>query len=420
MKKLISLLLCTILLASTFTSCAFLPPIFPNSPDPDTEEFGSDGAEGPTEDGSGDAATPDEELESLKRKLAGDWSMYLMKKESMCLRMLWMVEYLEDFYGDPNVATLNKARAAVSAILNEFSYMTPPEYNVTPEQHTQLITAGCDVSGFLVELNRLESIKESYIDTCQNLNAELYASVFFLPLLECTKAYTDYLTDSIDNEMQMSAVYTDALIFSLQSETIRGDFRQYLKENAPLLNEYLPTFSTNETVISMRMNDALDDLEELTEELNILVGREDLENRHLEEVLQDPTGEQFAALRLNLPDGAAFPLPAFLRFEKANYTYYYSGEDGELQPVLSETPISFVPNRIVLKMPDVTKPEYQKYVLCLVELDCELLSVDDTATAYRSTFKVGSSYVVTELEDGTATITVLGDDAYGVPMYCYP
>ncbi len=417
MKKLIVTLALLLIATLLFSACGALDSLIPSNPPTDdtAPNTPADQPDDPPEDQPEDQ--PDNQYEDLKRKLAGDWSMYLTRKEKMCADMYWMIDYIERFYENPTWETLARARVALGAVRSEIEALSMPTYSIPVEKHAQLISAGYDITGMWEELHRLESIQAEWLSYCDALIGELYSNIFFTPLYECSKEYTGYVKTTVDIERELTACDTDKLMLVMNSETLSNDFMAYLKENTPLLVEYLPEFSSDLTAIEQRANATLDKMEASINLLNVIYGKQSVAVDQFYEVYSDL--DQFDALMLRLPgEGYALPLPSFLDFTKvkeASVLYMDENDDVHYASVGEE--ITFTPNTYYLEFAGVTKDYYDAYRLYLDAIGVTCMESVETATGGKAYYLIDQEYVIVILENGNLTIEVMGQAIYPIAWF---
>lgn len=419
MKRLVTIISMLLVATLLFSACGAPVTDTPEPPADDTMPDTPDDQPGDQpDDQPGDQPDdqpddqPNDQYEDLKRTLAGDWSMYLTRKEKMCKDMYWLIDHIERFYENPSWDTLALARVALGAVRDELEALSMPTYSVPVEKHAQLLGAGYDITGMWEELHRLESIKAEWLSYCDALICELYSNMFFTPLYECSKEYTGYVKTTVDIERELTACDTDKLILTLNSETLSNDFMAYLKENTPLIAEYLPEFSTDLKAIEQRANATLDKMEASINLLNVIYGKQSVAADQFFDVYGD--AEQFNALMLQLPgEGHVLPLPDFLDFTKvkvANVLYLDENDDVYYASVGEE--ISFTPNTYYLVFGGVTKDDYNAYRLYLDALGVVCMESSETATGGKAYYLIDNEYVIVMLENGNLTIEVMGQAIY--------
>jgi|GEM_PF-2908882 len=410
MKKTLALILTLILLLSTFVSCG------EDAPQSSVSELSEQTVTESTSSTETSSVTTVDE--SLKRSLAGDWSIYLTHKEHMSKMMLWMIEYAEVFFENPTREKLINARAAISAVHRELTLAEFPNYKVTAEQHADLIAAGCDVSGILVELNRLESIRDDFIVNCDSLLSMFYTGVFFAPIAETTKEYLEYLKVSVDVELELSAHYTDDLMFSLHSKTLSDDFLTFIKENTPLVAKFVPAFSTEYSVITQRVNDTIDKYNDSLDLLNTNLGKRQVANDQFEEIWSNKDLDRLQTLKLNIANtDNMFALPQVYNPAQSSCLYWYTDTDNEYLYASPLAPITMVPNRCAISISHTTKTDYMNYFLKLIELGLEPHTANDNEEESSATFLFDDDSVMIEYQDGKITIAMIGNSVYLVPIY---
>lgn len=416
MRKFVTLIALVLILTLALASCNLNPSS--NGADDTADE--NDSTE-TTTDGSTTSPGPENDPnEDLKRKLAGDWSIYLAHKEDMCLKMYWMIEYLEQFCQNPTWESLDRARTALGTLSMELSATEFPSYTVTIEQHAQLIAAGCDVSGFWEELNRLDSTRIEFLSDCSALTTDLYSNVFFTPMLDCTKEYTAYLKTAVDIELELTACYTDNLIFALNNQKLSSDYMSYLKENNPLLIKYLPEFSSELSVIYQHTNDTLDKLENSINNLNTIYGKMNVATDQLLEILNSDNSAKLNELKLKFSDkGNLLPLPTFTNFQNVSFYYYFTDESNNTQHASSGSPITFTSNRCQAILSNVTEDEYKSYILMLNDIGIKPFSTADTETERKAYYTIGDSSALIQFANNEITIIIIGADLYLTPYYYY-
>ena len=355
--------------------------------------------------------------EAFRRTFAADWSKYLVHKESLCLDMSWMLSYVEAFYEQPSLSTLTNARAALGSLEAHWAELSFPTYTLTPEQHTELIAAGYDVSGIWEEMNRWESSMTEFLDTCQILFSDLYFNAFFTPSFQGCQKYTQNAITGVEITLEQLAVFTDNVILSLKSETIRDDFLAFIQENTPAVAKYLPAFSQTLSANAERQEAVLDKLEANINELNTIVGELTVAADQLADLFATNNIEQLTASLVDLGDGFCFPLP-FFDYSKDTFFYFYS--DGDTQDIFApQAPITLTPNRLVIESA-VSKEDHTEYLEILLLLGFTPVLTDDSDTALLSYYKLDDdNSVLIEWEDQVMTFIIVGADIYPLPQYCF-
>lgn len=404
MKKIVALIMCSVILLAALVSCAEVP---------DGDPTDSSSA-GPSPEESTPANVNDQQYEPLKRKLAGDLSIYLSQKARLCENMYWVLDYVEAFYSAPDWRSFGEARAALSAMITKLKTVEFPSYSVTPEQHAELILAGYDVSGFWAELNSLESERSDLLDNCYSLSDGLYYDAFFEPYFDNSKEYAALVRDFIDAKLCIMSAFTDNMMFALKSDKIKQDFKAYLQENIPLVSDRLPEYS--EDLASLRLNEkeALDMLNERVDKLNILVGKMQVA---FDQVSNSGDLRQF---KMDYSDEATlFPLPTVFDIKETKFFYSYMESDESFTNVLPGEPISFLPNVCQVHFDCVDDMMYKKYFLMLADLGIEPVLIDDTDNVYKSYYMIGDATVIVKYENGRLVISIMDEYVPLVPTSYY-
>lgn len=187
------------------------------------------------------ASLPQEEYDEIANRLLDDWYRYLIRCEYLYGGMRWALSYADPYFEDHSWDSLQIARSALSSAksIAESVAELPWEEKMTVQDYDKLVQTGADVSGFTGLSDRIQSLPHDVLLDYRVYQNELNSpadAVLLTYTLEAFEAWAHILHQIYDLLLHTTAVETDYLLLSLDSEQGETLFIECIAENCPQIN----------------------------------------------------------------------------------------------------------------------------------------------------------------------------------------
>ena len=367
MKKIAAFILILAILCSLLTACG--------------EQKSSD-ASPPQDTSSVEAAAPLEsgEWDELTHRLLADWYGYLIRCEYFYGDLRWALSYLTPFFEDHSWDSLQIARAAMAASKRRAEHVKeqPFEKQMTLEDYNKFIRSGADVSAIQVVIDSIPTLVDDTLLTYQNYRDFVNSpteNLFSTYNLSCLEEWARLERQIYDIHLHDTAVETDYLLLSLNSQSEKDRFVTAIEEKCPQINAWRSENPKDKEGLEKLSSELLTELQSLTNDMSSLVGKMRTGLNLEKEASETDTFEQYvdrmAADVANLKDfPIALPYPDWW-YEEDNETFFYSwnsplyGTDEESGPRSFIAPgdtVNVPPDEFNVDWVGVSLEDYLAYV----------------------------------------------------------
>lgn len=323
------------------------------------------GTERGTEDTGSVAITAAEERE-LTARLLNDWGNCLLTYEYVYGDLLWAVSYIEDFRENCSWDNLLIARMAVNNAWKYIDSREIPEMEMTDEDYDYFFQQDKDIAFVQYQGDLFEADKNSALLTCKLFSQMLDNDMFWSYDLENEVQLTKIEKNEYTYGLQVLAVSTDYLIFTLDDSDLAERFNRFVAENCPRINalrtdgdqdgEQLTEIAI--TIMKERMRNA--------EEMNVLVGKvTSTGNLFIEALGSDNVEEEHILIdhAVVIKDVPLFlPYPDWFNVaDNSDIEYLWKDEKEELRVPREGEELSRTPDTCLMTFPGVTRQELEEY-----------------------------------------------------------